>query len=477
MFIISPEAVKSKRCAWEVDKTLALSKRLLPVIYKPVVDADIPEPLRRRQFVDFSRGASITRPLRELAEALNRDLEWVREHTRLGELSARWQSRDRSDSLLLRGDELDAAKMWAAKRRPEAPEITSLQQAFISASQKAEDAHLIAERKQLEEMAAAQDERAKALRAAEEALNRTIRLKRRQAWVGATIIAVLGIIGWWAYGVIGEQRAVAHEAARKDIRGQIVAYAAAFGSSEADVEEGSLTSPYTTPLVQKLRQKKNLVEAIVDAHQQVLNSSKGKQRPMLSTSMNGQIYLHRQPATRRKRVLVISADDPGAGINKLQGPPHDVEAIVATLIETGFSQSDVIVLHNPDRREIEIALADIAQAFNQQSYGEASGRPAVVTPTSIIRVGLRVTPLEEDTSTPENTLLLFFFSGHGVNVGGTEYILPKLLLRPADLNGPKDIENSAISVNWLKKTLERSAAASVIILDTHFPTVSFRSSN
>ena len=377
VFIISPEAVKSKRCAWEVDKTLALSKRLLPVIYKPVVDADIPEPLRRRQFVDFSRG-SITRPLRELAEALNRDLEWVREHTRLGELSARWQSRDRSDSLLLRADELDAAKMWAAKRRPEAPEITSLQQAFISASQKAEDAHLIAERKQLEEMAAAQDERAKALRAAEEALNRTIRLKRRQAWVGATIIAVLGIIGWWAYGVIGEQSAVAHEAARKDIRGQIVAYAAAFGTSEADVEEGSLTSPYTTPLVQKLRQKKNLMEAIVDAHQQVLNSSKGKQRPMLSTSMNGQIYLHRQPATRRKRVLVISADDPGAGINKLQGPPHDVEAIVATLIETGFSQSDVIVLHNPDRREIEIALADIAQAFNQQSYGEASGRLAVV---------------------------------------------------------------------------------------------------
>ena len=108
---------------------------------------------------------------------------------------------------------------------------------------------------------------------------------------------------------------------------------------------------------------------------------------------------------------------------------------------------------------------------------EASGRLAVVTHTSIIRVGLRLTPLEEETSAPENTLLLFFFSGHGVNVGGTEYILPKLRLRPADLNGPKNIENSAISVNWLKNTLERSAAASVIILDTHFPTVSFRSSN
>ena len=32
VFVVSPEAVKSDRCAWEVDKALAQSKRLLPVI-------------------------------------------------------------------------------------------------------------------------------------------------------------------------------------------------------------------------------------------------------------------------------------------------------------------------------------------------------------------------------------------------------------------------------------------------------------
>jgi hypothetical protein len=324
-------------------------------------------------------------------------------------------------------------------------------------------------------MAAAQDERAKALRAAEEALARTIRLKRRQAWLGAIVIAVLGIIGWWAYGVIIKQRAVAHEAGREDIRGQIVAYAAAFGSIEMDVAEGFSTSPYTTPLVQKLRQKKNLVEAIVDAHQQVLDTSNGKQRPMLSTSLNGQIYLHRQPATRRKRVLAISTDDPGweNEFSKLKGPPHDVEVFTAMLIETGFSQSDVIVLHNPDRRQVEKAIADIAQAFSQQSYSNASGRLAVFKPTPIARVGFA--PLEE-ISAPNNTLLLFFFSGHGLNVDGTEYIIPKLSVGHKELNLLKDIEDYAISVNWLKATLERSAAVSVIILDTHFPIVSFRRS-
>src|SRR5215467_9918533 len=53
VFVISPEAVKSERCNWEVDKTLALSKRLLPVIHKPVPDADIPAKLRELQFVRF----------------------------------------------------------------------------------------------------------------------------------------------------------------------------------------------------------------------------------------------------------------------------------------------------------------------------------------------------------------------------------------------------------------------------------------
>src|SRR5262245_65526231 len=32
VFVVSPEAVKSERCTWEVDRTAALSKRLRPGI-------------------------------------------------------------------------------------------------------------------------------------------------------------------------------------------------------------------------------------------------------------------------------------------------------------------------------------------------------------------------------------------------------------------------------------------------------------
>jgi hypothetical protein len=34
VYVISPEAVKSERCQWEVDKTLALSKRLMPIVFQ-----------------------------------------------------------------------------------------------------------------------------------------------------------------------------------------------------------------------------------------------------------------------------------------------------------------------------------------------------------------------------------------------------------------------------------------------------------
>ena len=77
VFVVSPEAIKSDRCEWEVDKTLALSKRLFAIIHIAVPDNLIPEKLSRLQFVRFDAGRSVTRPLQELADALRQDLNWI----------------------------------------------------------------------------------------------------------------------------------------------------------------------------------------------------------------------------------------------------------------------------------------------------------------------------------------------------------------------------------------------------------------
>ena len=192
------------------------------------------------------------------------------------------------------------------------------------------------------------------------------------------------------------------------------------------------------------------MEAIVDAHQQVLDASRGTQRPLLSTSMNGQIYLHQQPATRRKRVLAVSVADLGREAPALTAPPHDVDAIAAMLKDVGFSESDIVRLYDPDRKQIEEAIDNIT---------------AGLAPTSLIRVGL--TP-EQEIRAPDNTLVLFFFSGHGQSVDDKDYIIPKVP-GSGDLR-PEDVE-SFVGLSWLLQRLERAAAASVIILDTHFPRV------
>src|SRR6516162_3689917 len=188
VFVVSPEAVKSDRCVWEVDRTIELSKRLLPVIFKPVPEEDIPKKLSRLQFVRFDTGRGITRPLAELAEALRQDLDWIREHTRLGEMARRWEGRARPESLLLRGDDLDAAKAWMATRKVGAPEITDAQRALISASEQAEARRLGNEREQLE-----RDKAQVAVIKAAQA--RTARLQWITRWAFAAVAAVILIAG------------------------------------------------------------------------------------------------------------------------------------------------------------------------------------------------------------------------------------------------------------------------------------------
>ena len=78
VFILSPAAVKSDRCAWEVDRATELGKQVIPVEDKPVPEAEVPERLRRLNYIFFREGQSFARPLADLARALRQDVEWIR---------------------------------------------------------------------------------------------------------------------------------------------------------------------------------------------------------------------------------------------------------------------------------------------------------------------------------------------------------------------------------------------------------------
>ena len=112
VFILSPAAVRSERCAWEVERAAQLGKRLIPVQGIPVPESEVPEQLRRLNYIFFRQGQSFARPLRELVTALRQDVEWIRDHTRLTEAAARWQARGSGQ----RGRRPSVARCGAGKR-------------------------------------------------------------------------------------------------------------------------------------------------------------------------------------------------------------------------------------------------------------------------------------------------------------------------------------------------------------------------
>ena len=295
---------------------------------------------------------------------------------------------------------------------------------------------------------------------------------RQRAALLASVLGLLAIAavgGPFAYGVISERRLIDREAARTDLRGQIVAYATAVvGGTAADRAEGYETSPYTTPLVQRLRQKnKSLIEALADVHQDVIGLTNGAQRPFLSTSMNGHVYLWQQPVSRAKRAVVISVDDiHWRNVPALLAPKYDAQAVVGVLHEAGFKDDEIIKLHNVSRERIDAAIADAIKSFPSRKPNVSGFLPAPHAPGAlpVVPTGLVAEP---GARFEPNTLLLVFFSGHGMSTDGQNYLLPDL--RGRQLRDVRDAEAGAVNVQTLTELVSAHAAASIIILDTHFP--------
>jgi len=203
VFVISPDAVASERCAWEVEHAATLKKRILPVVWRSVEETKVPQRLKQLNYIFFDRPLISLPSLIALATALTTDIEWVREHTRLGEAALRWDQRGRAEALLLRSEELAAAKAWLASQPKYAPDPTLLHHEFIKEAEDSEAARTSVERKRLDEMAAAleqvklaQDEREKALR----------RGKRALVGVAALFVCIIaGAAGWYNQDFLKEQ--------------------------------------------------------------------------------------------------------------------------------------------------------------------------------------------------------------------------------------------------------------------------------
>lgn len=134
IIVITPNSLASRICEKELEYASGHNKKIIPVVGADVDEKDVPDQLRRlnwifcRQVDDFDAG------VQALTAAIETDLDWVRVHTGLLVRATEWEAKARDRSLMLRGSELREAESWLAKARDKKPELTPLQSEYVLVS-------------------------------------------------------------------------------------------------------------------------------------------------------------------------------------------------------------------------------------------------------------------------------------------------------------------------------------------------------
>ncbi|MEQ9358581.1 MAG: TIR domain-containing protein [Coleofasciculus chthonoplastes F2-STO-03] len=145
LFILSPRSVNSPYCAAEVDYAASLNKRFITVLHQPVDSANLHPELAKIQWIDFNQNQrEFNANFNQLVRALDTDREHVHLHSKWSQRALEWQQQDKSDDLLLRGNELAIAQDWLQEtnQSQKKPSATDLQNALIQASLAAKEAYL-----------------------------------------------------------------------------------------------------------------------------------------------------------------------------------------------------------------------------------------------------------------------------------------------------------------------------------------------
>ena len=147
VFVVSPDSSKSKICDDEIAWAQQLSKRLIPIVWRPINLGSAPERLAALNLaIPFSTEASteclpfinFSSAFNKLCVAIDKDIDWLREGRRLLTLAHQWHKDGRPDAQLLRLEAVNAAEAWAARRPKNANQPAELLLTFLKASREKE---------------------------------------------------------------------------------------------------------------------------------------------------------------------------------------------------------------------------------------------------------------------------------------------------------------------------------------------------
>ncbi|MFP4322189.1 MAG: toll/interleukin-1 receptor domain-containing protein [Anaerolineales bacterium] len=112
ILVLTPEFLQSEYTLMELEYAHRSSKRLVPILHKPVVDDNVPESISHINWVHILSEGEIPARYPQVRQALDTDHEHVETHTALIMRARDWERRGHDRSLLLRGNALWQAEEW-----------------------------------------------------------------------------------------------------------------------------------------------------------------------------------------------------------------------------------------------------------------------------------------------------------------------------------------------------------------------------
>jgi tetratricopeptide (TPR) repeat protein len=169
VMVVSPMSMSSPVCHLEIEHARYLKKRVIIILHSVAQkEVTIQHMLERISSQDYLKTITQGRNMRQVAqvnwlavegeqnvvitqkediavklniltEAFDKDLAYVRQHTRLGERAREWERDGRNASFLLFGDALISAEKWLQDGTAKKPIPDDLHRAYISTSRQNED--------------------------------------------------------------------------------------------------------------------------------------------------------------------------------------------------------------------------------------------------------------------------------------------------------------------------------------------------
>ncbi|MGD0069352.1 MAG: TIR domain-containing protein, partial [Streptosporangiaceae bacterium] len=137
IFVISPASVASGECSQELDDAVALNKKVIPIVYRDNDGRSLPSALADAEWVFLRAADDFSAGMDRLVEALETDLQWRDQHTRLAGRAREWVDSGRNASYLLRGADLRAAEAWQAQQEGHREALTREHREYIARSRQA----------------------------------------------------------------------------------------------------------------------------------------------------------------------------------------------------------------------------------------------------------------------------------------------------------------------------------------------------